>query len=124
MPVKSKNQCNLVTNELLLKMQLLDIDKQIKYFLENCFDSQDSITKEAQKQIDKINQKLQLDLIKGVYKIDVYTVLFGPFIVTDNSFLGLIDLIHALECIDEENQSDVLTAKCSPAYKSLKKHCW
>lgn len=96
---------------------MLDIDKQIKYFLENCFDSQDSITKEAQKQIDKINQKLQLDLIKGVYKIDVYTVLFGPFIVTDNPFLGLIDLIHALECIDEENQSDVLTAKCSPAYK-------
>ena len=30
-------------------MQLLDINKQIKYFLENCFDSQNCITKEAQK---------------------------------------------------------------------------
>lgn len=56
------------------------------------------LLKKRKKKIDKINQKL--DLIKGVYKIDVYLkVLSGACIVTDNPFLGLIDLIHSLEHI-------------------------
>ena len=68
MGIKSKKECNLDRNVLSIKRQLLDIDKELSYFLgrwedgEDIFDlsSQDPITIKAQEKIDRINQKLDL----------------------------------------------------------------
>ena len=40
-------------------------------------------------------------------------------VVTDFPFINLNSLDYALNELDEENQSDVPTAQCAPAYKPL-----
>ena len=104
---------------------MLDIDEKLKFFLGDCLyvdsfdiDSRLPLSIEDQGKIDKINQKL--DSIK-----DVYTFYFSKKIVRfevifDDPFQTIFDLIYALECLDEENNSDAPTAQIFPAYLPLK----
>lgn len=127
MGIKSKNECNLARNVLSIKRQLLDIDKELSYFLgrfedgDDMFDlsGQDPITLEAQEKIDRINPKF--DSINVEYKFTVTEKIVEGRLVTDFPFINLNSLDYALNDLDEENQSDVLTAQCAPAYKPLYK---